>query len=58
MENEKIREAMRIANLKQWQVADALGVHEATFCVWLRHELPEEKQKKILSIIENMKGER
>ena len=51
MTNEKIRDAMRIANVKQWQVADALGVHEATFCVWLRHELPTEKQEAILAAI-------
>lgn len=57
MANETIRTAMRIANLRQWQVADALGIHEATFCAWLRHELSEEKQQEILSIIEEMKGE-
>lgn len=58
MTNEKIRDAMRIANVKQWQVADALGVHEATFCVWLRHELPAEKENAILEAIDVLsKGE-
>ena len=55
MTNKKIRDAIRIANLKQWQVADALGIHEATFCIWLRHELPAEKQKHILAVIAELK---
>lgn len=55
MTNEKIRDAMRIANVRQWEVADALGVHEATFCVWLRHELPAEKQNEILATIDKLK---
>lgn len=58
MTNEKIRDAMRIANVRQWEVADALGVHEATFCVWLRHELSKEKQSEILATIDKLKKRR
>ena len=55
MVNEEIRCAMKAANVKQWQIADALGIHEKTFCVWLRHELPADKKKEILDVIEKLK---
>lgn len=54
MNNQKIRDAMRIADVKQWQVADALNVHEKTLSVWLRHELPKEKQAEILAAIKKV----
>ena len=58
MSNEEIRKRMRIADVKQWEVADAIGVHEATLCVWLRHELPTEKRDKILKAIEKLGKEK
>jgi len=49
--NEKIRAALREANMKQWQLADALNIHEKTLCCKLRHELPEDEQKRIIELI-------
>ena len=54
MANEEVRSAMTAAKVKQWQVADALGIHETTLCAWLRHELPAEKRKEILIIINRL----
>lgn len=54
MENKTIRDAIRIADLKHWEVADALNITPQTLCMWLRHELPEEKKQKILSAIEKI----
>ena len=50
--NPRVRRAKRIAGLTNWQVADLLGIHENTFLVWMRHEMPEEKQNKIIAAIE------
>lgn len=35
---------MRIANVRQWEVADAVGVSEMTMVKWLRKELDDEKK--------------
>lgn len=51
--NELIRTAMKAKNAKAWQVADLLGVHENTFYRMMRHELPEEKQREIITLIED-----
>ena len=50
--NKAIKEAIRKAGVKQWQVAAALGISEATIVRWLRQELTEERRKAILSAIE------
>lgn len=57
MANDSIRKEMLSSGLAQWQVAHKLGVAEGTFCKWLRIELPEEKQKRILSAIKSIKEE-
>lgn len=49
--NEKIRRAMGAAGLKQYQVAEALGMLEGNFSRKLRKELPKEEQEKILDVI-------
>lgn len=51
--NEKIREALEHKRLCQWELADMLGVSEATVTRMLRHELPEEKKKEILDLIKS-----
>lgn len=50
--NKTIKEAIRKAGVKQWQVAAELGISEATIVRWLRQELTEERRKAILSAIE------
>lgn len=55
MVNEEIRQAISHAGIKQWKVADALGISEATFTRWLRKELPPEKKLEILSTISRTK---
>ena len=55
--NQDIRKALRIAGMKQWQLAEALGVCDNTLIYWLRRELPEEKKEKMLRIIEKWSAE-
>lgn len=51
MENKDLRQEFRIADVRQWEVAEALGVSEMTFVKWLRRELPEEKKKQVREAI-------
>lgn len=52
MANQKIRSALRKRNVKQWQLAAKAGVSESTLIRWLRQELPEEKQRHLLNLID------
>lgn len=51
MTNKKIRIAMIEHNLKQWELADLLGIDESVFCRKMRKELPEDEQNRIVSLI-------
>ncbi len=42
--NKDLRDEMRIANVRQWEVADAIGVSEMTMVKWLRKELDANKK--------------
>lgn len=50
--NPIIRKAQHRFFLKQWQVAEILGIHPDTLSRKLRHELPKEEQKRIAGLIE------
>ena len=49
--NQEIRNAIKAAGVKQWQVAKQCGVTEYTFIRWLRDELSEERKKAIYAAI-------
>ena len=51
MHNKDLRYEFRIANVRQWEVAEAIGISEMTFVKWLRRELPEEKKKLVREAI-------
>lgn len=51
MKNQEIRNAMKENNIKQWELAEMLGISENTMCRKLRKELPDEEKKRILEII-------
>lgn len=42
--NKDLRDEMRIANVRQWEVADAISVSEMTMVKWLRKELDDDKK--------------
>lgn len=42
--NKDLRDEMRIVNVRQWEVADAIGISEMTMVKWLRKELGAEKK--------------
>lgn len=53
MKNIQIREALKKANLKQWQLAEMLQIAETTLCRRLRKELSEDEKKEIIDLIAN-----
>lgn len=58
MANEAIRDAIREAGLKQWEVADAYGLCEGNFCRLLRHELNEDQRQRVLFAIAQAKAKK
>lgn len=54
MKNIKIRQALKLANIKHWELAEMLEIAESTLCVKLRRELSEQEQNKILAIINDL----
>lgn len=55
MTNIEIRQAIKNAKIKYWQVAEKMGINDGNFSRKLRKELPESEKTKILEIIENIK---
>lgn len=51
MQNVEIRSAYMSAGIKQWQLAEALGISETHFSRKLRKELPKVEKEKILAAI-------
>ena len=52
--NEEIRRAIGAAGLKQWEVADALGVLDCVLSRKLRKELPQKEKERILQVIKRL----
>jgi predicted XRE-type DNA-binding protein len=52
MKNIEIKDALKEANMKQWQLAELLGITEWTLSRKLRKELPEADKKEILAVIQ------
>ena len=50
--NIRIREAMLRTGLKQWQVAEIIGVTEETMSRKMRYELSDKEQDNIIILIE------
>lgn len=51
MKNEMIRKALDDSGMKQWELAEILGISEFTLSRKLRHELPQEEKDRILDLI-------
>lgn len=58
MQNKDIRQVLAEAGFKQWELAEALGLHEGNLSRKLRRELPSEQKEHIFRAIERMKAYR
>lgn len=56
MKNEMIRKALKDSGMKQWELAEMLGISEFTLSRKLRNELPQEEKERILNLIRNRKA--
>ena len=57
MKNLNIRQVLMEVGMKNYQLAELMGISEFTLSRRLRNELPEEEQLRIVSIIKaNKKG--
>lgn len=53
--NKDIKNAMKTAGVKQWEVAQAISIGETTFCRKMRNTIPEKEKIIILEAIEKLK---
>lgn len=56
--NKEIREAVKNAGIRLWQVAAVYGVNDGNFSRKLRQELPPEEKQKIMGIIDRLSREK
>lgn len=54
MENKEVRVLIATNLLKYWEVANKIGVSDATLSKWLRLPLNEEREKRVLNAIETL----
>lgn len=54
MANKDIRDYARIRDVRLWDIANALGINDATFSRKLRIELSEDKKQQIYKIIDEL----
>lgn len=55
MGNMEIRKKILESGVRQWMIADVLGITENTFSKKLRKELPKKEKEKVLEAINTIK---
>lgn len=55
MKNKEIREKAKTANVRLWQIADALNITDGNFSRKLRKEIDSMEKEKILKLIDVLK---
>ena len=53
-----VKDFIKKSNVKQWQIAEFIGISEYTFCKKLRKDIAPEFEKQILIAIMQIKQER
>lgn len=56
--NTEIREAAKRNGVRLWQVAEGIGITDASFSRKLRRELPAEERERVLNVIDKLAAER
>ena len=56
MQNKDIREEIRIAGLRHWQIVDQLKITDSVFSKKLRYELSDSEKQEIRNIISKLKN--
>lgn len=53
--NQEIKKFIRDSGVKQWQIAEYLGITEYSLSRWFRHELSKDTKKAIMEAVEQLK---
>lgn len=54
MPNFKIRQQLLLNGIKNYQLADAVGVNQSTLSVWLRTELSDERKERVEKALDKL----
>lgn len=54
MENKIIRDRIYSARLRNWQVAEKVGISDSRLSVWLRTPLSDERKDRVLKAIDEL----
>ncbi|GEK06740.1 hypothetical protein [Schleiferilactobacillus harbinensis] len=52
--NDDIRAMIAQHRLRQWEVADVVGISDSRFTVWLRTPLNDDRKKRVLAAIKQL----
>lgn len=55
--NDWIKNQIKESGFRQYEVADAIGVHESNFSRWFRKEMTQNQKLKILNALKKLSGE-
>ena len=55
--NDDLREFAKEKGVRQWRIADELGIAESTFVKWMRKPLPEDVKKKAFEAVDRLSKE-
>ena len=58
MTNSRIKEMAKEKKVKLWEIADQLGITDATFSRKLRKELSQDQREQCMEIIEKISANR
>lgn len=58
IQNLELKTLMAQKNIKQWEVAEALGIAEGTFIRWLRYSLTTDRRNAIMKAINQVEEEK
>lgn len=56
MTNKELKKLIKESSFALWQVAETIGVSDATLIRWLRSERNTQNQPKIIKALEALKG--
>lgn len=56
--NQEIRDLIYRSRLKNWEVADAIGISDSRFSVWLRTPLNDVRKERVVKAISDLTKKR
>ncbi|HJE17692.1 MAG TPA: hypothetical protein K8V86_08670 [Enterococcus casseliflavus] len=52
--NQELRNLIAMHRIRNWEVAEVVGISDSRFSVWLRTPLNEERKQRILKAIDEL----